>query len=528
MLQEIKTATKAIILARVSSKEQEDGYSIDAQKFRLQEYCMRKNLEILKTFEFSESSVNGNRAKFMEAIDFAKNHKEVVAIVSDKVDRLQRSYKETPLLNDLIEKGKIELHFYTENCIIRKNSTSQERMIWNLFVMMAQSYVDSMRDNVNRSIGQKLRLGEWISMAPIGYQHIKPEEKNGSRGKSTITIDPIRAPLIKKIFETYATGSHTLSEILKKTKEWSLRNPRGNQGYLSKTHIYEIIQNPFYYGVMRLLKTGKKYPHIYPPIISKDLFETCQEVRKNWGKKPFKHGYKEYVFRGLIKCAITGKVVTADTKQKTYTNGNTAQWTYLVTWDPNNPNRKIHVREDKILQEVEKVLAKLQIEPELLQEVISHIKSSANVEKGFHKQCIKELHSEHTKIKSRMDKLTDLFLDGDINKEAYEEKREDLVKKRENIMEELTKHNNADDNFSDHLISLVELASGAYETFIGSNIEKKRRIVNFVFSNLELKGGKLVYTLRPPFDMFIKCDKIEEWRPLRESNPCFHRERVTS
>ena len=27
-----KQATKAIILARVSSKEQEDGYSIDAQK----------------------------------------------------------------------------------------------------------------------------------------------------------------------------------------------------------------------------------------------------------------------------------------------------------------------------------------------------------------------------------------------------------------------------------------------------------------------------------------------------------------
>lgn len=32
-------AKQAVILARVSSKEQEDGYSIDAQKYRLQEYC---------------------------------------------------------------------------------------------------------------------------------------------------------------------------------------------------------------------------------------------------------------------------------------------------------------------------------------------------------------------------------------------------------------------------------------------------------------------------------------------------------
>ncbi|WP_342268360.1 recombinase family protein [Candidatus Tisiphia endosymbiont of Empis tessellata] len=141
-----------MLLARVSSKEQEEGYSIEAQKYRLQEYCMRKGLEILKIFEFSESSTVGNRKKFQEAIDFAKKQKEVIAVVADKVDRLQRSYKETPLLNDLIERAKIELHFYTENYIIHKYSTSQEKMMWNIFVLMAQAFVDSLRDNVNRSI----------------------------------------------------------------------------------------------------------------------------------------------------------------------------------------------------------------------------------------------------------------------------------------------------------------------------------------------------------------------------------------
>ena len=82
----------------------------------MQEYCLRKGLEILKTFEFSESSTVGSREKFKEAIEFAKKQKNIIAIISDKVDRLQRSYKETPLLNDLIDREKIELHFYTENC----------------------------------------------------------------------------------------------------------------------------------------------------------------------------------------------------------------------------------------------------------------------------------------------------------------------------------------------------------------------------------------------------------------------------
>jgi hypothetical protein len=32
-------------------------------------------------------------------------------------------------------------------------------------------------------------------------------------------------------------------------------------------------------------------------------------------KKPYKYGEKEYMFRGLIKCAVTGRVVTAETNE---------------------------------------------------------------------------------------------------------------------------------------------------------------------------------------------------------------------
>ena len=249
----------------------------------MQEYCLRKNLEIIKTFEFSESSTVGERKKYKESIDFARKQKEVIAIVSDKVDRLQRSYKETPVLNDLAERGKIELHFYTENCIIHKYSTSQDRMIWNMNVMMGQNFVDSLRDNVNRAIDQKLRQGEWISTAPIGYLHITSSNSH-DRGKGKIVIDKVRAPLIKKLFETYATGNYTLGALLKKTREWGLQNSRGNQGTLCLSHIHSIITNPFYYGVMKVKRTQREYPHIYPPIITKELFDACQLVRLGWIK----------------------------------------------------------------------------------------------------------------------------------------------------------------------------------------------------------------------------------------------------
>ena len=513
-----KQATKAIILARVSTKEQEDGYSIDAQKHRLQEYCIRKNLEIIKTFEFSESSTVGSREKFKEAIEFAKKQKNIIAIISDKVDRLQRSYKETPLLNDLIDREKIELHFYTENCIIHKNSTSQEKMMWNMFVMMAQSYVDSLRDNVNRSIAQKLRMGEWVSTAPIGYLHINHGNKH-DRGKGEIVVDKMRAPLIRKLFEEYATGIYTLSEMVKKTKEWGLRNARGNQGNLCLSHIHSIIQNPFYYGVMRMQKTGKEYPHIYQTIITKELFDQCQKVRKSWNKKPFKWGEKEYIFRGLIKCAVTAKVVTAETKKKKYGNGTIDEWTYLRTWDPDNQERYIYVKEEKILKEVQKVFNSMHLEPELLEKAIEAIKGSASAEKEHYKEQIKELQTQHTKIKNRLDRLTDLFLDGDFNEEEYKEKRKSLEQKREDIVKEIESNDRADDNFAQVLISTLQLASSAEKTFKGSDINEKRKLINLVFQNLELKGQKLVYTLRPPFDAFVKTAKNGDWRALEDLNP---------
>ena len=36
-------------------------------------------------------------------------------------------------------------------------------------VLMAQSYVNSLSDNVKRSLDHKLRKGEWIGPAPLGY-----------------------------------------------------------------------------------------------------------------------------------------------------------------------------------------------------------------------------------------------------------------------------------------------------------------------------------------------------------------------
>ncbi len=504
-------ARKAVILARVSSKEQEEGYSIDAQKHRLETYCARRGLEIIETFSIVESSTSGDRKQFMALVKFVKSQKQPVAIVADKVDRVQRSFKEYPLLDALIQQGKIELHFNTENYVIHKDSASQERLMWSMGVIMAQSYIDSMRDNVKRSIEQKIRLGEWIGRAPIGYLNIKSE-----RGRGDIIVDDERAPLVVKLFETYATGAHTLSEMTTMAKNWGLKavnvkNPP------TRSYIHALLQNPFYYGFMKI--KGQIYEHRYEPLISKDLFDECQAVMKGWHKKPFKYAGKEYVFRGLLTCATTGRTVTADTKKRVYKSGKTAEWTYLRCWKPDNPKKIQWVREEKVLEQIEDVFRGLGIAPEIMEDLREYLRDTEKSERSFLRRQVGEWQKEYTLCQNRLDKLMDLLLDGTVERKDFEAKKTQIRQRQQTLENSLKGARSADDAFKDAFLALLNLAVESYDLFANSTIEQKRQLINFVFANLELKGPRLCYTLKKPFDQMLNLTDCKLWRAREDSNP---------
>jgi hypothetical protein len=204
--------------------------------------------------------------------------------------------------------------------------------MWGMNVLMAQSYVDSLSDNVKRSLDHKLRKGEWIGPAPLGYLNSRD-----ASGNSIIILDQSRAFIIKKLFEEYASGVYTLSSMVNMAKELGLRSKKNC--HLNKTVIHRLIQQPFYYGEMRV--KGEMWSHGYQPIITREIFMACKDVRLGWKKKPFKYGEKDFLFRGLITCAVTGKMVTSEIHSKTYPNGKVDEWIYLATWDPQNLDKKI-------------------------------------------------------------------------------------------------------------------------------------------------------------------------------------------
>lgn len=91
----------AVLWTRVSTREQEQGYSLDAQMRLLRDYANKNNLKIVKEFTVPESaSGRQERKKFQEMLVYLNEHKNIKNLICEKVDRLTRSMRDLPKLDD--------------------------------------------------------------------------------------------------------------------------------------------------------------------------------------------------------------------------------------------------------------------------------------------------------------------------------------------------------------------------------------------------------------------------------------------
>ena len=497
-------ARKAVIFARVSSKDQEDGYSIDAQLHRLNAYCDKRNLDIAKTFAVTESSTQGERKLFKDMLSYIKKQREPIALVTDKIDRLQRSFKDYPTLDTMIRNGKLELHFHVENQIIHKDSSSTERFIWSMGVVIAQNYTDQLSENVKRSVDQKVRQGEWIAVAPLGYINVRDE-----KGKAWITIDPERAPLIKRLFTDYASGIYTLSQMVDRAKTMGLKNRLGNQGYLPKANIHRILRNPFYHGLMKV--RGELHPHAYDPIIDKAIFDQCQRVLDGWHKKPFQYRGLDFLFRGLITCATSGRTVTSDRKRKTYKNGTQAEWIYLRCANPDKPEKKMWVREEKIIGQVDSALNALCIPESLREKIINYIRLKDKSEQTSVQDMLKSLQTKQTRLTGQLERLLNLLMDETISKDDYSQKRSTLIDEMASIQERMQSIKKSSCRSDRSMSDLIMTTTQCVWSFEGSTMDQKRQILNLLFANLTMKGDKLLFSFNEPFNFLANSTKNRRW-----------------
>lgn len=487
---------KAIIFARVSSRDQEDGQSIPAQVRRLTEYALKKNFKIESTFQVTESSTKETRKQFDQIINFVKKAKEAYALITDTVDRLQRSFRETPLLDELRRQGKLELHFLREGLVINQQSNSAQLLQWDVGVLFASSYVRQLGDNVKRSQEQCIRNGQWISKAPYGYKNVALPS-----GQKTIEINQEQAPFVVKIFEEYAKGNNSFQTIAVKMKAAGFPLTARGKSITDRT-VELILKNPFYIGLMNA--KGQLHPHKYPTLISEQLFNIVQNTIANHHKQPVQYAGKSILLRGLINCKKCGGSISGDIKKEKY-----------VYYSCHNSKRictKKWVKEEALLREIFGYFDKIQISDDQINDVAAYIEEYEAQEQEFVKNSLRILNEKLNLAKERISKLIDMHIDGKIDAETYHYKLEEYKREQQSLMLEI-KHYNSDNKAE--LIAAreaLELAQEAKEIFLSSKLEEKQQLLGFFFSNLTLDAEKLDVELREPFNYISNVPDQHIWR----------------
>lgn len=495
---------KAITLARVSTKEQE---SIPAQLEKLNRYIANKDLEIVNTFELAESSTQDTRKEFQKIIDLIVKSDEPIALIVETIDRLQRSFKESVELDALRRQNKLELHFYRENLVLNNNSNSADLLRWDMGVMFAKSYVLQLSDNVRRSIDKKLTDGEFPSRAPIGYLNINLEDgsistkKNSKDGKKWIKPDEEKKYFILKAFEMYATGQYSIKKLGKELREMGMTS-KGSKP-MPTSLLYCVLNNPFYYGEMRYKE--KLYMHKYEPLITKWLFDKCKEVQANYKKKPFKYGKKEFVFKGLVQCTECGSCLSSYTQKG-------------INYVRCHNCKATHTKEDDLIEQISHIFKNFFIPDDVLDNLTSMLKENHQREQDFYENSLLAIQTKLNKIKARMKIMYDDRLDGRITSNEYDKRIKEMKAEEQNLITQIKEHSQADETFLITSSYLLELANRAYELFESSQTAQKRKLIDFVFANLEAKAGNLCYTLKNPFAGILECKKTNNWLPRLDSN----------
>ncbi|MDA0782714.1 MAG: recombinase family protein [Rickettsiales bacterium] len=494
---------KAVIFSRVSSKDQETGHSIDAQTVKLKAYCERLGYDIAKTYQVTESSTVGERKQFKHMLEYVgaaskKSGKRVVLTI-DKIDRLMRNFNHYPEISRLIENDMMEIHIVGDNSIISKESGSMEKAMFNMGIVFAQVNIDVMKEHVKRSIDHKIKKGEIITKAPLGYKNYKNEH-----GKSDVKIDEECCFFIKKIFQEYSTGTYSLGDITKMAEGWGLRNKTVQKGKISKSQIHNIVNNKFYIGISK--PRGIEVTHPYPRLIDEVIFHKCQAVLAKANKMPFKYAAKPFLFRGMVSCAKCGCSFSSYEKKG---------HVYLRPTKSKGECDCKPIKEEQALQTIKGIFKALYIPPALLEEMKAGIKQICEGHADYQLSEFEALTKEYKDIERQKSRLLDLLLRDEvqsITQDIYDKKMQELQQRQHEISNKIDGHVEDDKVFQITLKSLLALCSNSYEVFESSQIEQKRKLMSFVLANLQIKDGILCYSLRKPFDELLNIAKNKEWR----------------
>ncbi len=483
---------KYVLYARKSTDEDDRQIlSIEAQLTELKEYAAKEKLEIVASFEEAKTAKEPGRTKFGEMVNLLKAGK-ASGILAWHPDRLARNPIDGGNIIYLVDTGKIESlkfpTFWFEN-------TPQGKFMLNIAFGQSKYFIDNLSENVKRGLRQKLRRGEFPSFAPIGFL-------NDLRTHA-IVVDKTRHKLVQKLFELYSSGDYPFKALADMFNELGLRSQRNSK--MSASMIQHILGNPFYCGVFRY--NGELYEGKHEPIITKKLFDKCQEVMKTRGK-PHKMKKHEFAFTGFMKCSC-GCMITAET-QKGYNY-------YRCTKKKAKCEEK-YMREETLVENLKQTLQKVSLRDDWADKMLKKLDDNKEAEVQSSLAFVQNLKDEIKTIEEKLDRLLDSKLEGAIETSEYMAKKEKLISKKMEIEQKIKQIKNKGNNWLEPMRNFILQSRQAKKIAKCSDLSQIRQSIKNIGSNFILKGNLLFFEPQIGWRALTEREPNENWLRGLDSN----------
>jgi len=464
---------------RVSTvKQGERGSSLTEQKSAIEAYAARGDLTVVGWFEEMETAAKQGRRLFSQMMAQLRAGKADGLIVH-KIDRSARNLRDWADLGDLIDRG-IDVRFVNDNFDLLSRGG---RLSADIQAVVAADYIRNLREEVKKGIYGRLKQGLYPFGAPMGYLNT---------GKAKVkTIDAVKGPLVRQMFERYATNTIGFEELRHEMWTKGLRTSVGKP--LFDNTLTAILNNPFYMGVIRIGTTGETFPGAHEPLITKALYDRVQSILR--GKTVPKAKNHRFLLRQTVKCGSC--------KRRTLTGETQKSHTYYRC----HLCRHVSWRGDTLEGIMLTNIQRIRLDEGDMRDFRDLVQDDCQSQEGDTERLKASLTLRLQHIDDRTTRLTDLLIDSAIDLSTFNARKERLLMERQGIVEELERSNRPSplqELFEEFERNNRELLR--YDTLLD---DEKRELLDIVCSNFSVHEESSTFTLRTPYKEIAEIENSE-------------------
>jgi site-specific DNA recombinase len=313
---------RAALYARVSSEEQVEGYSIDAQRRAFQTLCQSKGWipyhEYIEEGKSARTENINKRPVFKEAIADALN-KNFDILVVHKVDRFSRKLRVTLEYFDKLGKGDVGFVSIMEQMDF---STPWGKFALSMLGALAELYSDNLSQETKKGWHERRKQGLYCGTLPFGAmkdEHGIPIPDTQDR-KTNIDGQEIVVHNYEGLKQAFGLAAQGKSdrEVAISINAGGYRST-GTHGPrpFSRDTIKDILTNRFYIGEITD-GNGGWIKAVHKPFIDLQLFEVVQEGRplKRSPRKTINIAARTYSLSYITRCARCGSSIRMQTNSK--------------------------------------------------------------------------------------------------------------------------------------------------------------------------------------------------------------------